>query len=339
MQMRAAVTPAYGPPSVLTVRDVPRARPREREVLVAVRAAAVTAGDARLRSADFPSVAAWPGRLFIGVSRPRRPVQGTMFAGRVVEVGRSVTRHAVGDDVFGYVPHGAYAELVAVPEDGAIATMPAGLDHHQAVGIPYGGGTALRFLRDLARVSPGERVLILGAAGGVGRAAVQVGRHLGAHVVGACSPCSFDLVRGLGAEEVIDPSIREAHGSGPYDVIFDAAGVSSFGAMRPALTARGRYLAVELSWRLLVDLALGAFSRGPHAAFTIAQPTHEDIATLRDLVEAGALRPTIAARFPLERIAAAHAAAVAERSRGTVIVDVAPEGRVDASSQVRVGPR
>lgn len=322
MHMRAAVTPAYGPPSVLTVCDVPRPSPREREVLVAVRAAAVTAGDARLRSADFPSVAAWPGRLFIGVRRPRAPVQGTMLAGRVIAVGRLVTRYAVGDDVFGYVPHGAYAELVAVPEHGAIATMPAGLDHHQAVGIPYGGGTALRFLRDLARVSPGERVLILGAAGGVGRAAVQVARHLGAHVVGACSPGSFDLVRALGAEEVVDASSGEVRERGPYDVIFDAAGVASFAAMRPALTVRGRYLTVELSWRLLADLALGAFSRGPRAAFTIAQPTHEDIATLRDLVEAGTLRPTLATRFPLERIADAHAAAVAERSRGTVVVEV-----------------
>jgi NADPH:quinone reductase-like Zn-dependent oxidoreductase len=331
MSMRAAVTPAYGPPTVLTVRDLPRPTPRDHEVLVAVRAAAVTAGDARLRSADFPSVSAWPGRLFVGVRRPRHAVQGTMFAGRIVAIGGAVTRHAVGDDVFGFVAHGAYAELLTIAEGGALATLPAGVAHHDAVAIPYGGGTALRFLRDVAQVRAGERVLILGAAGGVGRSAVQLARHLGAHVTAACSPRSFDLVRSLGAEGVVESAEAAATSGQRWDVVFDAGGVASFRAMRPALTARGRYLTVQLSLGLLRDLVLGALFGGPRAQTTIAQPTREDMTTLRDLAEAGALRPIVAARFPLERIVDAHLAAVVERSRGSVVIDLAPPSPALAS--------
>src|SRR5262245_52694462 len=172
--MRAAVTPSYGPPGVLEMRDVPVPRPGDHDIIVEVRATTVTAGDVRLRTADFPSITALPGRLMVGVLRPKQGVQGTMFAGRVVEIGRAVTRYAIGDDVFGSAMHGAFAEYLRMPEGGVLAKMPSNVGYHEAAAVPYGGVTALRFLRDVASVRPGDRVLVVGASGGVGRFAVQI---------------------------------------------------------------------------------------------------------------------------------------------------------------------
>jgi NADPH:quinone reductase-like Zn-dependent oxidoreductase len=318
--MRAAHTPSYGPADVLELREVPAPRVADDQVLVQIRASAVTAGDLRLRAADFPSVAAVLGRLAIGVLGPRRPIQGTMFAGRVTAVGARVTRWAVGDDVFGYVPSGAYAELLAVSEAAAIARMPDGVGYDEAAAVPYGGGTALYFLRELAGVRPGERVLVVGAAGGVGRFAVQVARHLGADVTAVCSPGAFALVRELGADHVVDRADDFTRAGRRYDVVFDVAGATTFSAARGVLRAGGRYLSLILSLGLLVGVALTALRRGPRAKFGVALATAATMAELRELMARGAVRATVARRFPLERIREAHAAAEAPQVHGSVVV-------------------
>lgn len=321
--MKAAITPSYGSPDVIAIREVPTPAAGPHEILVQVRATPVTAGDRRLRAADFPSISAVPGRLMMGVFRPRHPVQGTMFAGRVVAVGSAVTRYAVGDDVFGSVDHGAYAEYLSLPEDGALARMPAGVGYEEAAAVPYGAVTALRFLRDLGGVAPGDKVLVVGASGGVGLFAVQLAKHLGAEVTGVCSRGSFELVRALGADHVVDYETEDfTAGEARYDVIFDVAGATRFSRCRSSLADHGRYLTLFVSVGVLLQMALTSMSDGPKAKFGLALGTRDDMEQLRELVEQGALRPVIARSFPLERIVDAHAEVDAGRTRGAVVVTV-----------------
>lgn len=319
--MKAAHTTTYGPADVLQMRDVPRPTLEPDEVLVQVHATPVTAGDVRLRTARFPSLSALPGRLMIGVLRPKHPIQGTMFAGRIVEVGSAVTRWAIGDDVFGSAMHGAYAEYLAMPESGAMAKMPAKMGYDEVAAVPYGAFTALHFLRDVAAVRPGEKVLVVGASGGVGRFAVQIAKHLGAEVTAVCGRESFELVRSLGAEHVIDHRTTDFARSGVrYDVIFDTSGVTSFGGSRASLTERGRYMTLLLSVGLLVHVLLTAIFGGRKAKFSVAMPAHDDLEELRELMERGVLRPVIARRFPIDAIADAHVEVETGRAHGTVMV-------------------
>ncbi|MEQ9318457.1 MAG: NAD(P)-dependent alcohol dehydrogenase [Polyangiaceae bacterium] len=324
--MRAALNTQYGSPDVLRLHEIDRPRPDDHEVVVQVHASAVTQGDRRLRAADFPGVSALFGRLLIGVFRPRHSVGGTMFAGRVVEVGSSVTRYSVGDDVFGSVMHGAYAEYLAVAEGDAMATMPTAVTHAEAAAIPYGAGTALSFLRDLAGVQPGERVLVVGASGGVGRMAVQIAKHLGAEVTGVCG-ADADLVRELGADEVIDYRSEDfterPHG---WDVIFDTTEGDHFRTFRRALTARGRYLSLYVTPRLLWEMAVTALRGGPRAMCGVAQGTAQLTEDLRELVEHGAVRAVIAQRFALSEVAAAHRLLEARRPHGSVVIDMVAQG-------------
>ncbi len=320
--MRAAVTPTYGSANVLELRDVEAPAPGHREVLVEVHASAVNAADLRLRAADFPSISAWPGRLIIGVRRPKHAVQGTAFAGRIVAVGRDVTRYAIGDEVFGSTMHGAYAEYLAVPEEGPIARKPTRLGYDEAAALPYGAVTALRFLRDLASVKRGEKVLIVGASGGVGRFAVQIAKHLGAEVTGVCGAESFDLVRSLGADHVLDRRTTDlTHNAVQYDVIFDV-GVTTFSRCRSSLSREGRYLTLLISVGVLLQMLVTALRRGPRAMFSIASGDAADMAQISELADRGVVRPVMASRFPLERIVEAHLEAAAPRAHGAVIVSV-----------------
>lgn len=327
--MRAALTPVYGPAEVLKVADVPTPTPGDHEVLVEVHASPVTAGDHRLRSADFPSLAAVFGRLLIGLFRPKQAVQGTNFGGRVVAVGAKVTRYAVGDDVFGSAMHGAYAEYLVVPEDGPMARKPANLGYDEAAALPYGAVTALHFLSDLAAVKPGDKVLIVGASGGVGRFAVQMAKHLGAEVTGISGASHFELVRSLGADHVLDHRTTDFTALPErYDVIFDVAGVTTFSRCKSVLTRQGRYLTLLLSAGVLAQMAITAMRRGPKAKFAIAESNRAQIERVRELAERGVLRPVLAQHFPLERIAEAHAASPA----GTVIVTVRAPAAVPSAA-------
>ena len=329
--MRAAFTPTYGPPTVIELRDVPRPILRPNDLLVEVRATAVTEGDRRLRSADFPGITAPFGRLALGIRGPRAPVGGTMFAGRVVEVGAHVTRFAPGDDVFGSADHGAYAELLSVSEDGALAPLPANVTYEQAAAVPYGAGTALHFLRDVANTQPGEHVLVLGATGGVGRFALQLAKHLGADVTAVCSGANAALARQLGADHVIDYTSTDFTKNGQrYDVIFDIAGATTFRGCRRSLTPTGRYLTVYASFNALLSMAWSSLVGGRRAYVSVAFDTRERAADVRALMEQGLLQPAIAQRFTLEQIQDAHAAVeTGSRTGAVVVLPRAAEQRVD----------
>ena len=323
--MQAATHTEYGTPEVLNLKEVERPTIGDDQVLVEVHASAVTQGDRRLRAADFPGISAWFGRLLVGVRGPRHPVGGSAFAGRVVEVGPKVTRLAVGDDVYGSVMHGAYAEYLAVGADEVVAKMPAGVSYPEAAALLYGGVTALVFLRDMAKVQPGERVLVVGASGGGERSAVRIAKHLGAEVTGVCSR-GKEQVRALGADDVVDYRSEDFTQRGEsWDVILDTTEGDHFRRFRRALSAGGRYLSVYLTLRVLFEMLFTAFRGGQRAIAGVAMGTGEVLDDLSRIVEQGALREPIAERHPLREIVEAHRGLEERRPLGAIVVEVVEE--------------
>ncbi len=322
--MKAAVCRRYGSPDVVTVSEMPVPRPRDDEILVRVRAATVGVVDGLARRGS-PFYA----RAHFGPRRPRFPVLGSDFAGVVEAAGRSVTRFGAGDSVFGTVAprFGAHAEYVCLPSSGAVAPMPAGVSFAEAAALA--DATALCFLRDKAGLREGQTVLINGASGAVGAAAVQLARHYGAVVTGVCSGPHTGLVRKLGAESVIDYTRTDFTRAGqPYDVIFDVAGKSSFLRCRGALSPGGVYLTTAPSPAIMVQMPWTArFGRTRAVvAFTglrSAALKRADLLVLRELVEKSELSAVIGARFPLERIAEAHARVDAGHKKGNIVVTIA----------------
>ncbi len=321
--MQAATHTHYGSSEVLRVEEVPTPAVGPKQVLVQVHASPVTEGDRRLRAADFPGVTSVIGRLMFGLFRPRNPIPGTMFAGRVVARGEMVTRFAVGDDVFGSCDHGAQAEYVAVAADGPLAKIPAGVAYDEAAAVPYGAATALAFLRDVARVRPTDRVLIVGGSGGVGRFAVQIARHLGAHVTGVGSGRTAAMMKELGANEVIDYEREDyTKGGHAYDVIFDTASGDGFRAAKPSLTKSGRYVSVYLNLLVLWQMLRTAVLGGPKVASSVVLGNRGLTEDVAELLAKGIIRPVIAARYPISRVAEAHAAQETGHTPGTIVVTV-----------------
>jgi NADPH:quinone reductase-like Zn-dependent oxidoreductase len=326
--MQAAINTHYGTPQVLSLAEVERPTISPHQILIEVQASTVTEGDRRLRAADYPGISALLGRLVSGLFRPRASVGGSTFAGRVVEVGAQVTRFQRGDDVFGSTMSGAYGQYLAIGANQALATMPSGLSYAEAAAIPYGGGTALTFLKDMARVRAGERVVVVGASGGVGRMAVQVAKHLGAHVSAVCSG-DADLVRRLGADEVIDYKKEDFTKRGElWDVILDMTEGNHFSAFRGVLTPRGRYLTVYMSVTVLLQMLWTKWTGGQRALTGVAMGSPESSDALRDLVQRGGVRAVIAQRYPLAQAREAHWFFERARPHGTVVIDVAQVGSV-----------
>ncbi len=343
--MKAAIHTRYGSPTVLRVEEIAPPSVGDDQVLVQVHACPITEGDRRLRAADFPGLGAVPGRLMFGVFGPRHPTPGTNFAGRVVATGANVTRFAVGDDVFGSCDHSAFAETLAVAEDGRIAKIPEGFDYDEAAALsPYGAGSALVFLRDLAEIQPGQRVLIVGAAGGLGRCAVQIARHLGAEVTGVCSGRDMELVKRLGAAAVIDYQREDFTKNGEtYDVIFDTAAGDRFRACRSSLTPTGRYVTVYLSGGVLLRMLMSSVLGGQRAASTVVIGTQELTEDVAQLMAQGVLSPVIAASLPLGELVAAQEMFENDKPQGVVIVRVSDvdrypraEGEADERGQPSV---
>lgn len=326
--MKAATHTQYGSPRVLRVEEVDRPTLADDQILVEVHASAVTEGDRRLRAADFPGVGAVIGRLMFGLLRPRNPTPGTTFAGKVVETGKAVTRFQVGDDVFGGCDNGAQAEYLAVAEDSAVTKIPAGVEYGEAAAVPYGAATALEFLRDVAAVQPGDRVLIVGASGGVGRFAVQVARHLGAQVTGVCSAEKAEMVRQLGARHVIDYAWEDYTKNGEtYDVILDTVSGDGFRAAKPSLSSCGRYVSLYMTLRIGFQMLWGSVFGGPRAAAGVVINNRRLMEDVAGILAEGAIWPVVAARFPLDRVAEAHAELESGSLEGAVVVSVADAPR------------
>lgn len=323
--MRAAVCTAYGPPAVVRLHDVDVPVIGDRDVLVRIAAASVSAADWRLRAYAMPRGFGLISRLAIGLKRPRRAILGSEFSGTVTAIGKAVTRFKVGDAVAGFpgVGLGCHAQYRAMPDDGALVPKPASLSHIEAAVLFFGGTTALYFLRDKGRVRAGNRVLVIGASGSVGSAAVQIARHMGAEVTGVCSGANCELVAGLGAHAVIDYTREDYTRHGPrYDVILDTIGVESMTCARHALAPDGRLLMVAADVPQML-LGLTTLWRRQKVISGLAPERREDVEYLADLAARGAYRPVIDQVFSLDDIAAAHARVESRRKRGNTVLRIA----------------
>lgn len=331
--MKAVVHERYGSPEVLSVRDVPLRTPGPRELSVEVHATSVTSGDARVRALDVPAGFGLFARLAFGLRRPRQKILGIELAGVVTAVGSAVTRFAVGDRIFGMsgTRMGCHAEHCVVAEDAALAEVPAGLDFERAAALAFGGTTALSYLRR-GGVVAGERVLVNGASGCVGTMTVQLAKHFGAHVTGVTSARNAELVRSLGADEVIDYAQEDfTQRRAAYDVIVDTVGTLSFARGRAALREGGRLGLVVAD---LVDMLAIPWAAATTTKRVVAGPAPEraeDVRTLAELASQGALRPVIDRRYALDEVAQAHAYVDSKRKRGAVIVRVRDEAGVSAT--------
>jgi NADPH:quinone reductase-like Zn-dependent oxidoreductase len=338
--MKAIVQYRYGGPEVLQLAEVPPPAVAEDGILVRVHASTVTLADVAFRKAD-PFIV----RFFAGFTRPTNPVGGTEFSGVVERTGGKVTRFRVGDEVFGAsAGFGAFAEYLAIPETGAIGLKPRGVDHSEAVGMMAGFLTAMPFLRDGGGIKAGDTVLINGASGSVGSMAVQVAKHLGAHVTGVCSTRNVELVASLGADRVIDYTREDfTTARGAYDIIFDAVGTSSFARCRAALKPQGRYLTTVPSFAILLQMLMTRRSKGQRAALMttgLRKPAERvrDLELLAQLVEAGVLRPVIGNRFPMDRIADAHRLVETHHKVGDTILEMIPAASAVSATKGRSEP-
>jgi NADPH:quinone reductase-like Zn-dependent oxidoreductase len=315
--VKAVVYERYGPPEVLRFEEVERPMPAENEVLVKIRATTVTRTDTGLRSAEF-----FISRLFTGLLRPKRKILGMELAGEVQAVGSSVTEFAVGDEVFGVKGAGAHAEFVAVRESAPIAHKPAGMTFEEAAAVCDGAMPALPCLRR-AGVRQGTRLVVYGASGSVGSAAVQLARNIGADVTAVCNTKNVQLVASLGADRVIDYTKEDFTRNGEtYDAIFDAVGKHSFRRCRRSLEPSGIYVSTDLGfmWHLPLLALLTRWIGSRKAALGIAKYTKEDVLFLKGLIEAGEYRAVIDRRYRLEDVIEATKYVETGQKTGNVVL-------------------
>jgi NADPH:quinone reductase-like Zn-dependent oxidoreductase len=305
--MKAIVCTAYGPPEVLEVRELDKPVPKHDQVLVRIHATAVTSSDCIVRAFNLHGPMSVVARLVLGVTRPRKAVLGMVLAGEIEAAGKDVSAFKEGDQVFGFdrFAFGAYAAYKSMTARGLLALKPSNLTYDEAAAIPYGGLLALYFLRK-GRINERRRVLVYGASGSVGTSAVQLAKHFGAEVTGVCSSSNVEIVRSLGADAVIDYKKDDfTRGDERYDLVFVAVGnrmhPPSEADCKKALTPGGAYVSVD---------------RGSPRIST------EDLVLLKQLAEAGALKPVIDRIYPLEQMAEAHRYVDQGHKKGNVVITV-----------------
>jgi NADPH:quinone reductase-like Zn-dependent oxidoreductase len=321
--MKAIVYENYGAPDVLKMQDVPTPEPKAGEILVRVHASSVTTADWRMRASAFPGGLWLAGRLMVGLFRPKNRILGTEFSGEVAGIGEDVTEFKTGDPVFGFSWHGSNAEYVTVPASGPVVRKPDGLSHEEAAALPFGALASLVFLRDYGKVQPGQKVLVIGASGGVGTYAVQIAKRMGAEVTGVASTGNLDFIRGLGADEVIDYRTEDYTVSGrKWHVIFDTVGAIKFDTATKIMTGKGVFLPLNFN---IADMFRGMFSslgNGQRMVTAVNGDTKEDMREIATMAARGQLRAAIDQVFPLERTAEAHAYVEGRHRRGSVVVSV-----------------
>ncbi len=329
--MKAAVYNKYGPPSVVKLADVPKPCPTDRQVLIRIHATTVTSGDWRARSLEMPAGFGILGRLAFGILKPRQPILGTELAGVVESVGRSVSRFRPGDEVFAFTGacFGSHAEYRTMAEDGLIALKPANLSFEEAASLSFGSATALPFLRK-AKVKPGDKVLVVGASGAVGTAAVQIAKQFGAEVAGVTSTANLGLVRSLGASRVIDYTQVDFAASGAtWDIILDTTGTVPFARCASSLKPGGRLVVIQGSFAQALGIGAPSKASGKHVIIRGAAATREDLRYIADMATSGELKPVIDRIYPLEDAAKAHAYVDTGRKRGSVVLTVRPRSELE----------
>jgi NADPH:quinone reductase-like Zn-dependent oxidoreductase len=303
--MKAIICTKYGPPEVLQLKEVEKPIPKDNEVLVKVYATAVTSGDCRMRSFNVPLMQWLPARLILGLKKPRNPILGLWLAGEIETAGKAVKKFKKGDRVYARTPDlkfGAYAEYACLSENGFIALIPSNLNYAEAVAFPFGGFTALYFLKK-AKIQRGKKVLVYGASGAVGTAAIQLAKYFGAEVTGVCSTANLELVKSLGADKVIDYTKEDyANGNELFDIIFDAVGKISYTKSKKVLSPYAKYVSVISSGHTKVG-------------------TEEQI-LLNTIIEEGKLIPVIDRVYTLEQMVEAHRYVDKGHKKGNVVITV-----------------
>jgi NADPH:quinone reductase-like Zn-dependent oxidoreductase len=316
--MKAIVYTKFGPPEVLHLQEVEKPTPKANEVLIKIYATTVVKED--------PDMRASPG--FNGLLKPRHPILGQELAGEVEAIGKDVTRFKRGDQVFGFDMFGAYAEYKCMPENGALAIKPVNLSYEEAASIPNGALTALPFLRDKGKIQSGQTVLIYGASGSVGIAAVQLAKYYGTEVTGVCSTANLEWVKSLGADHVIDYTQEDFTENGKtYDIIFDTVGKRSFSACKGSLTGEGIYLATVPTPAMMLQALWTAKLGRKKVKFIAAglRPAREkikDLVFLTELIEAGKIKAAIDRCYSLEQIVEAHRYVEQCHKKGNVVITV-----------------
>lgn len=301
--MKAVVCTKYGPPEVLEIREIEKPAPKDSEVLIRVRSVAVNTADCKIRGLRVPFYLRLPMRFVIGFTKPKQPILGMYCAGTVEETGHGVSRFKKGDGVCACAGMaGAYVEYLCVPENGAVVPMPPNATFEEAAALPFGGATALYFLRK-ANIQVGQSVLVYGASGAVGTGAVQLAKHFGAAVTGVCSTENLALVKSLGAGRALDYTKEDFTGAGEsYDIVFDAVGKLSRAKSRKALKPGGRFVSVM--------------------ANEIAKCTVKDLLMLNELFESGQLNAVLDRCYPMEQVAEAHRYVDLGHKKGNVVLTV-----------------
>jgi NADPH:quinone reductase-like Zn-dependent oxidoreductase len=316
--MKAIIYEKYGAPEVLQLVNIGKPSPKENEVLIRIHATSVSSGDVRMRKAN-PFIV----RFMLGLRRPVIKVLGFAFAGEVQAMGKNVTRFKIGDKVYGtsFKKFGTYAEYICLPENAMISPKPATLSYNEAAVIPFGGSTALHFLRT-AKVQAGQKVLIYGASGAVGTSAVQLAKYFGAEVTAVCSTANAELVKSLGADKVIDYTKEDFSKSGTtYDIVFDAVGKSPFSASVKSLTGEGYYLrVVHMSLLPVLKGLLISITTGKKVIGGTFKEKLEDFDFLSELINEGKLRPVIDRTYKLEEIREAHRYVEQGHKKGNVVI-------------------
>jgi NADPH:quinone reductase-like Zn-dependent oxidoreductase len=322
--MKAILYSRYGSPDVLEMKEIPKPSPKDGEVLIKVHVTTVTSGDWRMRTLNVPKGFGLISRLALGISKPRQPILGVELSGEIEAIGKAVTKFKVGDPVFanGDFGMGCYVEYKCMSQDGALAIKPANLSFEEAAALSFGGTTALAFFKR-AKVKRGDKVLVNGASGGVGTAAVQLAKHFGAEVTGVCSAGNLELVKSIGADKVLDYGKEDFTQNGErYDVIVDTVGTAPFSRSQGSLTERGRLILVLGTLPDLLQVPWVALTSRKRVVAGPVRAIAEDMRFLATLAESGQFKPVIDRRYPFAKIAEAHRYVDTGRKRGNVVVNV-----------------
>ena len=322
--MKAALCTAYNAPDAIRIAEIPTPTPKPDEVLIRIHASGVSSGDWRIQSASFPLGFAILGRLLLGWSRPRQPILGTALSGVVAATGAAVIKFKPGDAVIGFpgARLGGHADYICMQETAALALKPSTLSFPEAAALAFGGSTALHFLITLGKLQKGERVLINGASGAVGSAAVSLARHFGAEVTGVASSANQALVKSLGAQQVIDYTTTDYATTGQtWDLILDTVGPDSLRRQRSALSAAGRILLVNTDLPHMLTAALTNLFSRQKALAGVAPESAAALETLAALAQSGQFKPLIDRTLPFDQIRAAYAVVASQHKRGSVQLD------------------
>lgn len=323
--MKAAVYTRYGPPGVVEIKEVAEPKIGGDDVLIRIRATTVSSGDWRVRSLDMPPGFKLFARPALGFFGPRRPILGGELSGDIVAVGKNVTTFKSGDAVFAFpsAGFGCHAEFRAMRQDGPIALKPANLSYEEAAALSFGGTTALHFLKTKGSIRPGEKVLIVGASGTVGSAAVQIAKYFGAEVTGVCSTANLALVKSIGADKVIDYTKEDFTKSGEtYDIIMVTAGTMPASRCKHLLKDNGRLLMVLSGLSDIAQIPWVALTSSKRIIAGPAMGNVQEVLAIKNLAEAGVFKPVIDRHYPFEQIVDAHAYVDTGHKRGSVVITV-----------------